>query len=154
MHCIWIPGEGQGTKVRFMANPEHVQWLLEGADSWNARRNRQDFEPDLAGVNIHEEFRKAGLLDSSGRIPLSGVNLNRADLRGTTLCGYQTARGGDFRKASFHIARLQNAKLANSRLEGARFTGARLQGVNMHAAKLCNAEYGNRTFWRNRPLPG
>jgi len=47
-----------------MPSHEHLQWLLEGADSWNARRARQKFVPDLAGVNVYEEFRKSGLLDS------------------------------------------------------------------------------------------
>ena len=27
-----------------MANPEHIEWLLEGVDNWNRRRNEEDFE--------------------------------------------------------------------------------------------------------------
>lgn len=26
-----------------MANPEHLEWLLEGPESWNERRSRRDF---------------------------------------------------------------------------------------------------------------
>ena len=36
-----------------MANHEHIKWLLEGVDKWNARREQQDFEPDFVGANIY-----------------------------------------------------------------------------------------------------
>ena len=39
-----------------MANPEHVDWLLEGANSWNARRSKTHFQPDLSEEDISEKF--------------------------------------------------------------------------------------------------
>ena len=128
-----------------MPSHEHLQWLLEGVDSWNATRARQKFVPDLAGVNVYEEFRKSGLLDSSGCLSLSGINLNNADLSGATLCG-PSASGADFRRATFFRANLQNADLAYSRCEGAIFTGARFDGANLMNAKLCNADMVSARF--------
>ena len=26
-----------------MANPEHIEWLLEGVETWNRRREQEDF---------------------------------------------------------------------------------------------------------------
>ena len=123
-----------------MANHEHLRWLLEGTDSWNARRDRQQFVPDLAGVNVYEEFRKLGLLDNNGCIPLCGINLSNADLRGATLCGSQPIHWADFRQATFNHADLQYAVLTNARFEGAQFIGAWLDGANLVGVKLCNAD--------------
>ena len=33
-----------------MANPDHIKWLLLGVDSWNAKRQSEQFRPDLEGV--------------------------------------------------------------------------------------------------------
>lgn len=27
-----------------MANPQHIGWLMEGVEAWNARREREEFE--------------------------------------------------------------------------------------------------------------
>ena len=56
-----------------MANPQHIEWLLEGVETWNARLLEGDFTPDFEGADIYEEFRKAGKLDREGMIPLGGV---------------------------------------------------------------------------------
>ena len=32
-----------------MGNVEHVAWLLEGVERWNARREQMDFVPDFEG---------------------------------------------------------------------------------------------------------
>src|SRR3954447_15156731 len=37
-----------------MANPEHVAKLKEGAEAWNAWRERTDTNPDLSGVELRE----------------------------------------------------------------------------------------------------
>ena len=129
-----------------MPSNEHLQWLLEGTDSWNARRARRQFVPDLAGVNVYEEFRKSGLLDSNGCVPLCGINLSHADLRGATLCGSQPNQWADFRQATFYQADLQNAVLTNARFEGDQFVGAWLNGANLVDAKLRNADMASVRF--------
>ncbi|MCE8417630.1 pentapeptide repeat-containing protein [Rhodovulum sulfidophilum] len=73
-----------------MGNPQHLDWLLEGVEAWNARRKREDFVPDLSGMDIRGAFEKAGKLED-GRIPLSGINFANADLRGVNLRGADLA---------------------------------------------------------------
>lgn len=38
-----------------MANPQHIEWLLDGVEAWNKRRDQQGFTPDLEHVNLHRE---------------------------------------------------------------------------------------------------
>ena len=52
-----------------MANHEHIKWLLEGVDKWNARREQQDFDPDFVGANIYEEFQQSQKINKDGHIP-------------------------------------------------------------------------------------
>ena len=35
-----------------MGNPQHLVWLKEGVNSWNARRASQQFLPDFQSENI------------------------------------------------------------------------------------------------------
>ena len=39
-----------------MAEDQHIKWLLEGVPSWNERRERDPFTPDLSDVYLHELF--------------------------------------------------------------------------------------------------
>ncbi len=32
-----------------MANQQHIEWLLEGVEAWNARREREESVPDFEG---------------------------------------------------------------------------------------------------------
>ena len=57
-----------------MANPKHIEWLLEGVEVWNERRLKDVFTPDLEGADLYWEFRRAHKLDRNGRIPLAGVD--------------------------------------------------------------------------------
>ena len=123
-----------------MADPQHLLWLLEGVDSWNRRRIQQHFEPDLSGTDIYEAFRSQGLLDEAGNIPLSGVNLERANCRKTRFSSRVGAKGADLRGANVFDAKLQGAQLANCRLDGARLSVSKLEGANMDSAKLTGAE--------------
>ena len=76
-----------------MANPEHIQWLLEGVDSWNERRRRQSFEPDLSGEELFPEFAKRGRIDHEQRISLVGIDLSNANMSGTDLSSYTYFEG-------------------------------------------------------------
>ena len=88
-----------------MANPQHVEWLLEGVWPWNVRRAREDFLPDFEDADIFEEFRSKGKLDKDGDIPLSKINLKGANLRDTNLS-----------RADLGNAKLENADLSRARL--------------------------------------
>jgi len=122
-----------------MANPQHVQWLLEGIDSWNQRRRSQSFTPDLSGVNLYWEYQKAGLLNNNGSVSLPGINLEGAKLSKATLSG-PASSGGDFRGAKFGSADLSNANLSYLELEGADLRRAKLNRTRFYGAKLCDAD--------------
>lgn len=44
-----------------LATRKHIEWLLEGVESWNERRERDDFCPDLAGADIREDLHEGRL---------------------------------------------------------------------------------------------
>ena len=93
-----------------MANQKHIEWLLEGVDAWNARREREDFQPDFAGVDISGEFGKRGKLGDDGLVCLRGINLSGADLRKADL------RKADLRKADLSFANLTETMLFDADL--------------------------------------
>lgn len=97
-----------------LATRKHIEWLLEGVESWNERRERDDFCPDLARVDIYEEFRKAGKIDNDGNLPLCRINLNRANLTKSRLCCDFTGGGADLRSSNLRFAKLADSQLANS----------------------------------------
>ena len=108
---------------RCMANAEHVAWLLEGRERWNARRAQMDFLPNFEGEDLYASFQRANKLNEEGRIPLSGMNLKRANLCGSRLSDRYRALGADLRDADLRGADLEEAEMANSRLQGACLVG-------------------------------
>ena len=127
-----------------MADSQHVGWLLQGVDRWNRRREQQEFTPDLSETDIYSEFRKARQLNGDGSIPLAGMNLARANLRGS--CLSQSLKGADLTGAFLFSATLQNAKLPNSRLDGATIIGARFDNATLNGASLCHVKAGSTSF--------
>ena len=123
-----------------MANPEHIKWLLEGVDSWNRRREKESFNPDLSSADIYWEFLNAKKLATDRSIPLSNINLSGANLSGSSFNAYSTTTVANLRHAKFSLANLQRVNLTNARLEGADFDGAVLDGATLHNANLCGAE--------------
>ena len=106
-----------------MSNDEHVNWLLEGSESWNAKRTQSDFIPDFEGKDLYEAFRRANKLDEKDRIPLSGMNLKRARFRKSRLSNRFHALGADLRDSDLWGADLEDTQMANSLLEGACLVG-------------------------------
>ncbi len=114
-----------------MANPQHVAWLKEGVEKWNARRQSQQFDPDLSSEDIsralgghdREDIRRIS-------VRLRSVDLFRANLSNSTL------RDTDLTGASFGLANLTNAKLMGSDFTGAQFSGGTSKGARFHSAKF------------------
>ena len=130
-----------------MANQEHINLLLEGVDSWNSQREKEYFEPDLTGANIYEEFEKAGKLNDDGKIPLSNINLRRADLTGAWFHGhYSVDKGADLRDADLRNAILIDTSLMFARLDGAKLCKANLSDAKMFKANLENANLSSATL--------
>ena len=101
--------------------------LLSGVDSWNRQRDKEDFEPNLMGARIYEEFQKADKLEG-GYIPLYHANLQDALLA-----------KADLRKANLESASLQGTNLFNATLEGAVLQFAFIQGSFLQHALLQEA---------------
>ena len=131
-----------------MANLEHIKWLLEGVESWNTRREQENFDPDFSGANIYEEFQQSGKINKEGHIPLSRINLSRADFLESCLSTPLSTGGADLRYANLQWANLQDTRLTNSRLDDAVLIGANLDRANLLGAKLCGAKMSNARLYR------
>ena len=108
-----------------MANQQHIKWLLEGVETWNKRREREDFVPDLSGVDISKKFQEAGKLDSNDQMPLAGINFRKAKLTDAKLsCAVLI-------DADFSEADLSNANLTKATVTGADFVSTKLIGTNI-----------------------
>ena len=131
-----------------MPNPEHIEWLLEGVDNWNRRRTKEDFKPDLSDANIYQEFEERGMLDNDDFIPLSKINLSRANLLGTIFCSSFTDAGADLRHANLRDVNLKNADLSRSKLDDAALQGSILDGAILESASLCGARMFGAHLYR------
>ena len=141
--CGWVLEPNRMEASHRMANPEHVQWLDEGPDEWNKRRQTNDFVPD---------FSDGGppLLSTFSSKNLAGVNLSGADFSGSGLLGI------NFSGANFTKCILAGARFDEADLSGADFTGAYLGGRLPHFAhrlldrmlpvSLANATIANANF--------
>ena len=154
-----------------MANLEHIEWLLEGVEAWNRRREQEDFRPDFEGADIPRKFREkkessenekdslvswdidAMLTDVNLRNAilknaiLKDANLNNADLTNaklTNACLCNTKFiNADLTNADLYKANLIDAKLNIAKLNNADLTGADLTGADLTDAKLINANLTN-----------
>ena len=106
-----------------MANSEHIEWLLEGVEAWNRRREQEDFRPDFGGVD-NSDLRETDLTKAN----LTNAVLTDADLRNAKLY-----------KADLTNAVLTDADLRNAKLYKADLTNAILTGAKFHYADLPNA---------------
>ena len=96
-----------------MADQNHVDWLHEGMEAWNARRDSSAFRPDLSGVKLN-------LMTN-----LQGYNFERANFKDSTLVGV------DLRNAN-----LEHADLRNVVAPLTEFNDSILFGANLQQAKL------------------
>ena len=109
-----------------MANDQHIQWLLEGADIWNQRRENGDFEPNLSAANIRNAFLEAeGSRQQPQVVRLVGINLKQADLSNAVL-GDAVLVNADLQESKCAGTYLYGANLSGSCLDCADFTGADL----------------------------
>ena len=120
-----------------MANQQHIEWLKEGVDAWNSRRESHPFTPDLSGANLVP----ASLLNANlarqreewVRKPLQGINLSGANLSHVNLIF------ADLTNADLSNANLDQANLSQSVFNGARMCLAQLRGAIIKQADLTGA---------------
>ena len=149
-----------------MADEQHIQWLLEGVEFWNAQRLKENFNPDLAGMQLLPVFLDAGKANPPGqpRVPLRGINLgsnlDEDVLVEITRTSYSNNphfenlatnlartnfQGADLANAKFDLADLRGAALSGCNLTGADFTKADLSGADLRGTDLigANLAYAN-----------
>ena len=146
-----------------MANPQHVEWLREGVESWNRRRENTPFTPDLSGVNFQDLFtriRRFQYQDGDEKYytlnvqdtDLDGINLSNANLSGATL-SYLRFKDANFRAAELINADFAFSKFFTSDFSLADFSGANLNLALLHEANLRGANFQN-TYVRGAILEG
>ena len=140
-----------------MANSEHVEWLLEGVESWNERHQNIPgkgylFTPDLEGAPLYWTFREAGKLDGRGRIPLAGVDFSDADLAKADL-NLADLSGANLELATLTEAKLWQADLTEANLHFADLTGANLTASEPWKAALYSSIIGSPEQHPDRARP-
>ena len=120
-----------------MANLEHLAWLEEGPNRWNARRESRPFRPDLESGNISKVFgaEDRDYIHSTQRAQVRGINFSFANLKDATL------NNVDFTGANFVEADLNGARLINSLFTKALFAKARLRHAKPHSANFSEAKF-------------
>src|SRR5262249_18369587 len=131
----------QITGGAIMANPEHLEILKQGVETWNQWRNENsDVTPDLSRVTIiGVDLREANLGRTKlYKATLVGVDLREANLRRAEL--YRTTLiGTDLREANLRRANLIGANLAKANLGKTDLIDADLTGADLTGADLNNA---------------
>jgi uncharacterized protein YjbI with pentapeptide repeats len=134
-----------------MANPEHIQILMKGAEAWKAWRDEhRDIRPDFRRANLSEtDLHGANLSGADlGHANLSHTDLGHADLDHAELASVNLMRAdlvaanlveANLAKADLFEAKLVVADLAGSTLVGANLRGANLRGAKFHKANLADA---------------
>ena len=124
-------------------NKEHVEWLKEGVEKWNARREKDSFTPDLEDADIYGEFNESRgfrRFRHSGPdelVDLKGINLQGANLKDADLSG-----------VDFICANLQGADLTDARCSYADFTNAHLQCADLTGARCSDVDFTNAQLQR------
>ena len=135
-----------------MADPKHIEWLREGVNSWNTRRQQQKpfpdpshFWPNFTRANLTSELeesvceiRKGFFLFRKGFV-LDGINLRDGLFQDAQL-PYFSLRDANLEQAQFEKAWLSGSDLRNANFNGANLTDAYLGNVDLQGAKLTYAE--------------
>ena len=128
-----------------MANNQHIQWLLEGVESWNSRWPSGIVNADLESADIPRIFSQARnrRYGVANPVPLANIELSFANLKDASL------HGADLRDANLLNADLQGADLAFADLSDANLISAKMdEETDLFAANLMNANLSNTGFGR------
>ena len=152
-----------------MANPEHLELLLQGTGVWNAWRDKEpSTSADLSGANLSGANLSGTLLfganlsgaNLSGarlsraylfRADLGGADLRKANLSGALLIEANLREAdlsdanlveANLRKADLSDANLSQANLVGADLREANLSQANLSGANLYLANLGGADLG------------
>jgi len=131
-----------------MANPEHLNILKQGIETWNKWRGlNPEIVPDLKnaflkGADLQEANLKGAKLHGAD---LRRAELDRADLKGAFLQGAKLAEaflvetdlsGADMSGADISSRHIHNTIFCGADLSGANFKNAGIEKTNLSGAKL------------------
>ncbi|MCF6305426.1 MAG: pentapeptide repeat-containing protein [Rhodobacteraceae bacterium] len=130
-----------------MGNPQHLDWLLEGVEAWNKRREEDDFLPDFANLDIFGSFVKVKKIDDVEMFNLARINFEGADMRNANLQSVNL-QGANLEKAilrgaNLSLASLENANLYWANLEFANLKGANFMNANLQLSDMREASFKN-----------
>ncbi|SCZ63472.1 Pentapeptide repeat-containing protein [Epibacterium ulvae] len=114
-----------------MANPQHIEWLKEGKDAWNARRERDDFVPDFSDISLCHNYS----YPSHARYLTNKVYCIDA------LIDYDLSYS-NFENSTVYLD-LSNADLKYANLSGANFTSSLLRGIKGNGANCYNVNFNH-----------
>ncbi len=123
-----------------MANPEHVEIVMEGADAIAEWREMNPNEMlDLEGADLrHAELVEADLSRARlARADLSELKLFGTDLREANL------RGAKFWYSTLEVADLRRADLGEVTLAGTQLVSTDLRGAVLSSAQISGAVFGD-----------
>lgn len=124
-----------------MPNREDLQWLLEGRDVWNSRREENPhWWPDLSEAPISSLLEEARRLTESGNPDLRSYDLKFANLSGSHLGGVDMT-GADLGAADFRQSVLNGATLIEVKCLSTDFRGALLRESDLTEADLWQAKF-------------
>lgn len=129
-----------------MPDLAHVEWLLQGVDSWNRRRQETPFTPDLSRIKVHEEFEKAGKLHHDGSVFLNNIDLSRANLFNIDL-DHVRLYDANLSDTNLTLANLKEALLDGADLRSADLTAAEIEGADLRGASLINTKLTRTEPW-------
>ena len=102
-----------------MANPEHLEILMQGVEKWNDWRNQNHYvNPDLSGAD------------------LENINLSGANFGGYIDPDKRRADTNFIPESEFEICNLSKADLRGADLRSADLSGANLSGADLSGADL------------------
>ncbi len=117
-----------------MANQQHIDWLLEGVDAWNARRGQDDFIPDFSGADLTTILTQADIVVID-RIDLYSVNFSDADLTNTDLSNAYL-ESANLKNAILTKTNFANVAFGSADLEGAQIWGTNFSGIDSYGITI------------------
>ena len=130
-----------------MADQQHIKWLREGVNSWNAKRlNLGFFCPDFTRTSLLSELEGSSFevrqrsLFFKGFV-LDGINLSHADFFEMHSLPHFSLREANLECADFEGAGLWDSDLCNAKLNVANLTGAFLSDADLRDAELIYADF-------------
>lgn len=129
-----------------MGNPQHLELIKQGPDTWNRWREEHAEEPvdlsesDLRGTNLKG-------------VNLKGANLKAAKLQFANLAG-ALLEGADLSRARLQETNLEKAQLPDAVVSHCNLMESNVQGANFERADLSGSQFNEDVLFFKANLKG